>query len=865
MTSEKSGSSREGPMDSSREAAQISAGGDREGFVSSEPRRLSTQRSLTTDTLEMSEDSFAMGDTSGDNPFQLEVTEYHQDPKLVNIHQFFPALDHNFTRAVSGRLGEERQALRAIAEEDGHSVVTNDDSAFSRDDSDSQCVHPDQTDGSKDNEQRQQSQTPPSDRTAPGDSERRTSKEASGTGEATPSMPEGSSVSGSEPTSQWQGAGDSLTNDPQFVRVVFGQKPASSGGVFSTAVDEDVIEAAQRRKQSIFTADDWSEEKTATYSLTEIIHTKAYEHYQKALQLQTKGQWGEAVTALNKAINLKGDEAAFYRQRGEAFLQLCDFQSAILNYKKACLLATADTAAYQRLTFLFYFHGQCLFDQRLYPEALEAFSRAAEMNPDNVGYHIRSISCLAALQRHGECLALVNKRLEVDNNNPDLYIMRARLHDMFRNTTLCYYDVKDALGLEPGHPEAQHMMRTLEEKAGESRLQAMQLNIAGKHREALQKISIAIETNPSVAEYHVLRGALHRKLNDFNAAIDDFLLALDKCDHNEDNPVYGSAQRQLLLTYNDFAVECFTKGFFDEAVILLNKAIKGEKNEKGLYINRGDCFFKQGELNFALQDYHQALELDGADVAVGARISVIHNEFGVNLYQDKNYVDAEAKFSLALQYNPQVGQYYISRSRARYMLENMAGARQDLLLGLLLDPTNEDILSIMARLFPGKSVADVINSPAADNARLVLYNMGPASALTAPVSLAVPGPPVQVALEGESSQTAQEGAGNSGGAVWKPAVGLPPLAMCVEEKEFNQVMVQEKRKVELEVKDALENRRSLRYQGARIQPLPPTAPHPRYGSQLKGRAPVVSPAVRGRKKGAYNWRTFSLGIGLQDS
>ena len=46
-----------------------------------------------------------------------------------------------------------------------------------------------------------------------------------------------------------------------------------------------------------------------------------------------------------------------------------------------------------------------------------------------------SISCLAALQRHGECLALVNKRLEVDHDNPDLYVMRARLHEMFRNVS----------------------------------------------------------------------------------------------------------------------------------------------------------------------------------------------------------------------------------------------------------------------------------------------------------------------------------------------------------------------------------------------------------------------------------------------
>ena len=46
---------------------------------------------------------------------------------------------------------------------------------------------------------------------------------------------------------------------------------------------------------------------------------------------------------------------------------------------------------------------------------------------------LNSVACLAALQRHGECLALVNKRLNVENDNADLLIMRARLHQLFRN------------------------------------------------------------------------------------------------------------------------------------------------------------------------------------------------------------------------------------------------------------------------------------------------------------------------------------------------------------------------------------------------------------------------------------------------
>lgn len=41
-------------------------------------------------------------------------------------------------------------------------------------------------------------------------------------------------------------------------------------------------------------------------------------------------------------------------------------------------------------------------------------------------------------------------------------------------------------------------------------------------------------------------------------------------------------------------------------------------------------------------------------------------------------------------------------------------------MGLLLDPTNEDVISILSRLFPGKSIGDVVNSRAADPAKLAV-------------------------------------------------------------------------------------------------------------------------------------------------
>ena len=87
--------------------------------------------------------------------------------------------------------------------------------------------------------------------------------------------------------------------------------------------------------------------------------------------------------------------------------------------------------------------------------------------------------------------------------------------------------------------------------------------------------------------YNYYRGALYRRLGDFNAAVDDYLAAMDKCGHSQDCEVYQSASRHLVLTYNDFAMECFRQRYFDEAVTLLNKAISEEKGEKGLYLNRG--------------------------------------------------------------------------------------------------------------------------------------------------------------------------------------------------------------------------------------------------------------------------------------
>ena len=107
------------------------------------------------------------------------------------------------------------------------------------------------------------------------------------------------------------------------------------------------------------------------------------------MQLKVNGDHCASLLSLNKAISLVPDNPDLYVQRAENYIELCDFQSAILNLKKTCILDPHNDQCYVRLAFLYFFEGQTLFDKQLYPEALESFSRAAEMQPNNVGYHIR--------------------------------------------------------------------------------------------------------------------------------------------------------------------------------------------------------------------------------------------------------------------------------------------------------------------------------------------------------------------------------------------------------------------------------------------------------------------------------------------
>nr|XP_048288093.1 tetratricopeptide repeat protein 16 isoform X4 [Myodes glareolus] len=337
------------------------------------------------------------------------------------------------------------------------------------------------------------------------------------------------------------------------------------------------------------------------------VPVKVREYYHQGHQSLEHEDWETAVLFFSRALHLNPDLADFYVFRAEAFLQLCDFSSALQNLRRAYSYEPENSKYQERLAFVLYLQGQCLYELCDFQEALYVFLQASDLQPQNSSFSYRW-------------------------------------------------------------------------------------------------------------------GTMYRRLQQFDPAVEDFLKVLDMVTDSQDSLV-EKAQRQLLLTYNDFAVHCYTQGAYQEGVLLLNKAIRDEQNEKSLYINRGDCFFQLGNLAFAEADYKQALALSPQDEGANLRMGVLQEKMGFCEQTRRQFQTAEDHFSTAIKHNPEKAQYYLHRAKSRQLLQNILGARQDVATVLLLNPNYPKMVPLMTNLFPGMTVEDVLKSQVAELAKLQLSRM----------------------------------------------------------------------------------------------------------------------------------------------
>ncbi|CAF0723587.1 unnamed protein product [Brachionus calyciflorus] len=498
--------------------------------------------------------------------------------------------------------------------------------------------------------------------------------------------------------------------------------------IFSTEINEKFIFGVRSRLASIFESGiERSYMTDKPEQIKEDLLNRGFELYRQSLKHFEEEHYEKALLILEKAFTFTSQDVNFYMLKTDCFIQLCDFKSAILTINKliSTLLINFNESnpnyneiqnnLYDKIAFCYYMIGQTSCDSKLFMEALESFNKASEVRPNNLAFKIKSISCLFSMNRLPEALSLMEKLIDENDsyrNNGALYVLRAKLNLKDNHVSKCFHDLKTSLKIDPNNAEAKVLMTQLQDTAEQLRNGGLILSLNNRTTDALNKMTGAISFNPTKPEYHLQRGILYKRLKDFNSAIDDFLIGLEKMNEYEikDQVLYSNFQRQILLTYNDFAIQCYEKRFYDDAIVLLNKAIKIEKKEVGFYVNRGDCFYKKNEKNFALLDYEQAFEIDPNDQDIKGRIASIYYELAIQKYDDKEYEEATKNFDKAIDMCPNKCKYYISRARTKYFMDDTQGSQKDICISILLEPTNPEIPNIISRIFVNQDLNEVLLS-----------------------------------------------------------------------------------------------------------------------------------------------------------
>lgn len=122
--------------------------------------------------------------------------------------------------------------------------------------------------------------------------------------------------------------------------------------------------------------------KIQDYQKNYEIVNRYYEKAKRAIKLNNRamkmiesGNYQEAISTLNQAVNLNPGQIEAYLNRGVAYSELNSHASAIANYDKAIELAPNNAEAY-------YYRGDEYLQAGNAPKALPDYNKAIQLNPN---------------------------------------------------------------------------------------------------------------------------------------------------------------------------------------------------------------------------------------------------------------------------------------------------------------------------------------------------------------------------------------------------------------------------------------------------------------------------------------------------
>lgn len=234
-------------------------------------------------------------------------------------------------------------------------------------------------------------------------------------------------------------------------------------------------------------------------------------------------------------------------------------------------------------------------------QARDEWEECLRIDPKNSICLMRLAELLIAAQNYDRALKLVNRQLEIDNNDAQAYFAKGIIvRDRYQDTALALQYYQNAIDLKQDYYEAIDMMAVT--------LTAMGDTLAKFYYDRM------LDMRPNDASTYYKLGVYYMNQGEINRALESYSRAIQINPRDADS-YYNLAYMHVELQQYSKAREYFTKAIQFQ-----------ERNYKAFY-GRGFTFEVVGDIANARKDYRKALEILPVYKPAGEALARLNREY----------------------------------------------------------------------------------------------------------------------------------------------------------------------------------------------------------------------------------------------
>lgn len=302
------------------------------------------------------------------------------------------------------------------------------------------------------------------------------------------------------------------------------------------------------------------------------------------------------------------------------------YLEALVAYERALQLDPNYTDAYDA-------RGDAFICLNRYQEALAAFEKAIQLDPTCIHAYEGKGNVLYNLNRYQEALGAYERAIQLDSNSSSACIGKGDALFYLRRYQDALLAYQRTIQLDPGYAAAH---------VGKS----WTLWNLKRYGEALTAAEQAVRLEPTFAAAYIGKGNALFKLKRYQDALDAHEQAIE----------LGSDPADLVYAYDGKGQALWRLRRLEEALQAFDRALELNPNYASSYNGRGNVLYDLRRYREALQAYERALQLNPQYVKA-------FNNRGVTLYELRHYEDALTAHdqAIALQPTKAISHYYRSR------------------------------------------------------------------------------------------------------------------------------------------------------------------------------------------------------------